>query len=127
MSLLNFLGGGDSSSASKSETQTTTNTKTVTPSAVASDESYSIAAASDGPVTVTIADPTTIEKAFKFASESLGLVERTASAQQKSADDALSKSIGQIGNVQAGGADRLLYFGGAALAAVLGLAWVLKR
>ena len=125
MSFLNLFGGGDSSSSSKSENQTTTNTKTVTPSAVASDESLSIAVASDGPV--TIADPTTIEKAFKFASETLGLVERTASAQQKSADDALSKSIGQIGNVQAGGADRLLYFGGAALAAVLGLAWVLKR
>lgn len=125
MSFLNLFGGGDSPSSSKSENQTTTNTKTVTPSAVASDESLSIAVASDGPV--TIADPTTIEKAFKFASETLGLVERTASAQQKSADDALSKSIGQIGNVQAGGADRLLYFGGAALAAVLGLAWVLKR
>ena len=125
MSLFNLFGGGDSPSTSSSANTTTTNTKTVTPSAVASDDSLSISVASDGPV--TIADPTTIEKAFKFASETLGLVERTASAQQKSADDALSKSIGQIGNVQAGGADRLLYFGGAALAAVLGLAWVLKR
>ena len=123
MSFLNLLGGGDSGGNSRSEN--TTNTKTTTPSAVASDDSLSISIASDG--SVTVADPATIEKAFKFASESLGLVERAVSNQQKSADTALIGAINQVGEATSGGAQRLLWYGGGALVALLGLAWVLKR
>lgn len=78
-----------------------------------------------------------LESAFTFASESLGAVERTASAALDFQNDALSESIAAVGSVaeesqflvgeaQSGGAQRLLYFGAAALVALILLAKVVK-
>lgn len=66
------------------------------------------------------------EKFFKFASESLGLVEKTISAgqalQQQEfdkvltfADKSATATTAAIGESQSGGAQRLLYLGAAAL------------
>ena len=66
------------------------------------------------------------EKFFKFASESLGLVEKAVSSGQAAQENALEKSIAfaqksteataaAVGESQSGGAQRLLYLGAAAL------------
>jgi hypothetical protein len=78
-----------------------------------------------------------LESAFSFASESLGVVERVSSDALDFQNDALETSIAAVGSVaeesqflvgeaQSGGAQRLLYFGAAALVALIILAKVVK-
>lgn len=73
------------------------------------------------------------ERAFKFASESLGLIETTVTRTQESTDKALSSALEQTSaalaskdEAQSGGAQRLLYFGAAALVALVILAKVIR-
>lgn len=74
-----------------------------------------------------------LDRAFQFAKESLGLVETVVSRTQESTDIALSGALEQTsaalaseGEAQSGGAQRLLYFGAAALVALVILAKVVK-
>lgn len=74
-----------------------------------------------------------LDRAFQFAKESLGLVETVVSRTQESTDIALSGALEQTSaalasedEAQSGGAQRLLYFGAAALVALVILAKVVK-
>jgi len=73
------------------------------------------------------------ERAFQFANESLGLVETTVTRTQESTDIALGGALEQTSaalaskdEAQSGGAQRLLYFGAAALVALVILAKVIR-
>lgn len=66
-----------------------------------------------------------LDRAFQFANESLGLIETTVTRTQESTDTALNSALEQTNaaltskdEAQSGGAQRLLYFGIAALAVV---------
>jgi len=108
---------------SSSSSQTTNVTETIVPTAGASDESLSIAAVGD----VHFLDAGSIEAAFRFASESLGVVDRVATRGQAGQEKALEKSLEAVAQsvdeAQSGGAQRLLYFGIAALSVAGLLIW----
>lgn len=61
-----------------------------------------------------------------YARESLGLVERSATAAQKSFDSALGSTLAALDEEQSGGAQRVMLVAALALAAVVGLGYVLK-
>ena len=87
-------------------------------------------------------DQGSIDKAFRFARESLGLVERTVSAEQKmftesltkslaASQSALDKSLGSSIDIseseRTGGANRTVYSTVAALVAVVASVYFLNR
>lgn len=101
--------GWFSKSSSSSSTQNIT--EVTTPTAGAQDESLAIAAAGD----VHFLDAGVIERAFQFASESLGVVSKTVSSGQAAQEKALGMSLDTtkkaVEESQSGGAQRLLYLG----------------
>lgn len=60
-----------------------------------------------------------IDEAFGFARESLGLVERSAGAAQKSFEGALESTLANLDEEQSGGAQRVLLLAALAIAAVV--------
>lgn len=77
------------------------------------------------------------DKAFAFASESLGLIKSVVTEGQKLQENSLDKALayGQkssdaladaVGESQSGGAQRLLYFAAAALAAIVLLPFAMR-
>lgn len=67
-----------------------------------------------------------IDLASQFARESLGLVERSAGAAQRSFEGALASTLSALDEEQSGGAQRVMLLAAIALAAVVGLGYVLK-
>lgn len=87
----------------------------------AAGQAFNFATGSAGMFSKAAADA--LETAFKFASDSLGLVGSTVEKTQESSDKTLSAALAQTSaalaskdDAQSGGAQRLLYFGVAALA-----------
>lgn len=64
-----------------------------------------------------------LDSAFKFASESLGLVKDTVDASQATSDKSISAALSQVDSANSGGAQRLLYLAGAALVVLAFIAW----
>ena len=73
------------------------------------------------------------DRAFQFASDTLGILDRGSSELQKTQDRVLSSALSQTSaalasksDVEAGGAQRLLYFALAAVAGFLGLVYLTR-
>lgn len=75
---------------------------------------------------ISAASSRVFDTAAQFARESLGLVERSATAAQKSFEGALDSTLLALDEEQSGGAQRVLYVAAIALAAVVGLGYVLR-
>jgi len=69
----------------------------------------------------------TLDAGLRFARESLGLVERNASAAQSSFEGALSTTLANLDDEQSGGAQRLLWLAGASLLALLVFGYFARR
>ena len=69
----------------------------------------------------------TLDAGLRFARESLGLVERNASAAQSSFEGALSSTLANLDEEQSGGAQRLLWLAGASLFALLVFGYFARR
>lgn len=67
-----------------------------------------------------------LDLASQFARESLGLVERSAGAAQRSFEGALASTLSSLDEEQSGGAQRVMLLAAIALVAVVGLGYVLK-
>lgn len=67
-----------------------------------------------------------LDLASQFARESLGLVERSAGAAQRSFEGALASTLSSLDEEQSGGAQRVMLVAALALVAVVGLGYVLK-
>lgn len=67
-----------------------------------------------------------IDAASLFARESLGLVERSAGAAQRSFEGALASTLGALDDEQSGGAQRVLTLAGIGFAAVVVLAIMMR-
>lgn len=121
--LPNPFGGGNNSSGGilnkQQDNITTSNTTTFG----AQEGAFAFTSAGGA---VNISDPRTIEQAFKFASESLGLLERTAGATQKSFENALGQTLATSDAERTGGSQRVLILAGLALAALVGFAYLVK-
>lgn len=117
------LGGGFFGSGAKSNTQTTaTTTSTTNVSGGASEGSWNISSSGD----VSLADPGLIEFAGRFASETLGLIERTASGAQQNFEKALSQTLNIADAEKTGNSQRLVWLGIAAVVGFVAVA-VLNR
>lgn len=73
------------------------------------------------------------DRAFQFASDTLGILDRGSSELQRTQDRVLSAALSQTSaalssksDVEAGGAQRLLYFALAAVAGFLGLVYLTR-
>lgn len=116
------LGGGFFGSGAKSSTQSTQTLTETTNVSGGVEEGWNISASG----AVTLTDPNLIENAFRFASESLSLVERSAQKGQQSFEKALSQTLNIADSAKTQGSERLLYLGGAALAAFVLFAYLVK-
>lgn len=89
---------------------------------------HSIAVGSDS--TVNVLDPGAIEAAFgfasRFASESLGLVERNAGAVQRSFEESLLQTTATIDAEKTGGSQRIAILAAVALIAFAVFAYKVK-
>lgn len=116
-----FFGSGGKTSAQK--TQNSNNVTTTNVSGGASDNAWNVS--SSGAVTLT--DPNLIENAFRFASESLGLIERSTSASQQQFEKAFAQTLGIADSAKTGSSERLLWLAGLGLAAVVGVLYVMRH
>lgn len=118
--LSNLFGGGGSDNSTTSsggilnkaqENLSTSATNTVG----ASNDSLAFSAKGD----VTLVDPAATEAAFRFASESLGLLERNVGVTQRAFDSALAQTLGIADAEKTGGSQRVMFIAAFALAAVV--------
>lgn len=77
--------------------------------------------------TVNILDGGAVQGALEFAYQSLGLADRSVTRSQEAFEAGLAQSLSTSEAERTGGANRTLIMSGLALAAVVGLAAVLKR
>lgn len=116
---------GSRSSSNSSPTTTTTTTTEVENINLQGIEGTAVVGG-EGDLNFSMSDQGSIDSAFQFARETLGVVERSAGTAQKSFEAALASTLGVLDEEQSGGAQRVVWVAVLAFAAVVGLGYVMR-